>query len=138
MVKIGDTVKVHYKGTLSDGSQFDSSEGRAPLEFKVGEHAVIQGFENAVNGMEIRQTKTVTIPAEEAYGPRRDEMMIAIGKDRLPPGLDPNIGDQLQMRNQNGQATIVTVAKKAATSLTLVPTTPLAGKEPDLEINLWK
>ena len=72
----GDLVRVHYKGTLTDGTVFDSSEGREPLEFTLGQGMVIPGFENAVTGMEVGTSVVRTIPADEAYGPMREEMVI--------------------------------------------------------------
>jgi peptidylprolyl isomerase len=136
VVEKGDSVKVHYKGTLKDGTVFDSSEGREPLAFTMGEGSMIRGFENAVYGMEVGQTKTVTIPAAEAYGPRREEMMLEVKKEQLPPGMNPKIGDQLQMRNPNGGATIVTIVKVDPDSVTLDANHPMAGKDLTFEIKL--
>ena len=84
MVADGSTVKVHYTGTLNDGTQFDSSRERAPLEFTLGSGKVIAGFEDAVKEMEIGQCKTVTIPADKAYGQRREDLLVPIEKKDLP------------------------------------------------------
>jgi peptidylprolyl isomerase len=136
MVKNGDRVKVHYKGTLKDGSVFDSSEGREPLAFTMGEGSMIRGFENAVYDMELGQTKTVTIPADEAYGPRREDMMLEVKKEQLPPGMDPKIGDQLQMQSRDGGTTIVTIVKVSPGTVTLDANHPMAGKDLTFEIKL--
>ncbi|MFC1593222.1 peptidylprolyl isomerase, partial [Candidatus Omnitrophota bacterium] len=97
-VKDGSVVKVHYTGTLGDGTVFDTSVGREPLEFTVGTGAMIPGFENAVRSMKLGQKKTVTIPSDEAYGPHRDDMVLVIERDKLPEGLNPEVGQQLQMQ----------------------------------------
>jgi peptidylprolyl isomerase len=136
MVKKGDSVKVHYKGTLKDGTVFDSSEGREPLAFTMGEGSMIRGFENAVYGMEAGQTKTVTIPAAEAYGPRREDMMLEVKREQLPPGMNPRIGDQLQMQRRNGGATMVTIVKVSEGAVTLDANHPMAGKDLTFEIKL--
>src|ERR1043165_5423276 len=102
-VKSGDTVKVHYHGKLDDGSTFDSSEGREPLEFKVGGGDVIQGFDKGVTGMSIGEKKTIHIPADEAYGPVQDELIIEFPKDRFPSDMNPEVGMQLSMSNGAGQ-----------------------------------
>jgi peptidylprolyl isomerase len=136
MVKKGDRVKVHYKGTLKDGTVFDSSEGREPLAFTMGEGSMIRGFENAVYGMEAGQTKTVTIPAAEAYGPRREDMMLEVRKEQLPRGMNPKIGDQLQMQRRNGGATMVTIVKVSEGAVTLDANHPMAGKDLTFEIKL--
>jgi peptidylprolyl isomerase len=136
MVKKGDSVKVHYKGTLKDGTVFDSSEGREPLAFTMGEGSMIRGFENAVYGMETGQTKTVTIPSAEAYGPRREDMMLEVKRELLPPGMNPKIGDQLQMQRRNGGATMVTVVKVSEGAVTLDANHPMAGKDLTFAIKL--
>jgi peptidylprolyl isomerase len=136
MVKNGDTVQVHYTGTLNDGTVFDSSEGREPLQFTAGEHSMIAGFEKAVYGMEVGQTKKVTIPANEAYGQHREDMILEVGRDRLPPGMNPQVGEQLQMRDQSGGARIVTVTRLSEGSITLDANHPLAGKDLTFEIKL--
>ena len=97
MASDGDTVRVHYTGTLEDGTTFDTSVGREPLEFTLGEGQMIPGFEKAVYGLQVGKSKTVIIPAEEAYGPHRDDLVMVVEKDQLPAGLDPEVGQQLQM-----------------------------------------
>jgi peptidylprolyl isomerase len=95
--KIGDTVKVHYTGRLDDGSIFDTSMHRDPLEFTLGDGELIPGFEKAVLGMNPGDTKTATIPAEQAYGAHRPEMVIEVDRHHLPPTLQPYVGQRLQM-----------------------------------------
>lgn len=97
-VKSGDTVKVHYHGKLDDGSTFDSSEGREPLEFKVGGGDVIQGFDKGVTGMSVGEKRTIYIPANEAYGPVQDELIIEFPKDRFPADMNPEVGMQSTLR----------------------------------------
>lgn len=126
--KPGDTVLVHYTGTLRDGSVFDSSQGREPLEFTLGGGQVIPGFDDAVTGMKVGDQKTVTIPADEAYGPKRDELMLAVGRDQFPPHITPEPGMELQMA-QEGEAFLVTVREVADDHVLLDANHPLAGEE---------
>jgi len=136
MANDGDTVKVHYKGTLEDGTVFDTSRGREPLEFTLGGGTIIPGFEEAVKGMQVGQTKTVTIPAEEAYGPHRDELVMVIERDKLPEGLNPAIGQQLQMQQADGRTAVVVVTDVSETTITIDANHPLAGKDLTFEIEL--
>jgi len=132
----GDKVKVHYTGKLDDGTVFDSSTGRDPLEFTVGAEQMIKGFDAGVNGMSVGETKTVTIPSDEAYGPLRDEMVIVVGRDECPPEMDPTPGDRLQMRHESGQVVVVTVTEVTETNVTLDGNHPLAGKDLTFDIEL--
>jgi len=134
--KIGDTVKVHYTGKLEDGTVFDTSAERGPLEFKIGEGQVIQGFEDAVIGMNPGEEKTVEIPADEAYGQRNEEMVADIGRDQFPEYLSPEVGQQFQIRQQNGQIILVTVTEISEDTVTLDANHPLAGKDLTFEIQL--
>jgi len=134
--KIGDTVKVHYTGKLEDGTVFDTSVERGPLEFKIGEGQVIQGFEDAVIGMNPGEEKTVEIPADEAYGQRNEEMVADIGRDQFPEYLSPEVGQQFQIRQQNGQIILVTVTEISEDTVTLDANHPLAGKDLTFEIQL--
>jgi len=86
--KSGDTVKVHYTGTLEDGTQFDSSRGREPLQFTLGEHRIISGFETAVQGMSVGGSKTVTVPAADAYGPRREDLAREVPRSAIPDDIE--------------------------------------------------
>jgi len=134
----GDTVQVNYTGTLSDGTVFDTSVGREPLEFTLGAGQMIPGFEQAVPGMKVGESKTITIPAADAYGPRRDDMIIEVNREELPSGLDPNVGEQLQMTRADGGTSMVTVIKVAEKTITIDANHPLAGKDLTFEIELVK
>ncbi len=123
----GDTVSVHYTGTLADGSVFDSSRGREPLEFTVGAGRVIPGFDAAVTGMAVGEEKTVTIAAAQAYGPRRPELMVEVDRAQFPTDLEPEIGQQLQL-SRGGQAFVVTVRDVSDGSVLLDGNHPLAGE----------
>lgn len=132
----GDTVHVHYTGTLNDGTEFDSSAGNEPLAFTVGEGQVIPGFDAAVRGMEPGEAKTVTIPADEAYGARREEMVLRVDRDSLPEGLDPEVGDQLALSTAEGQQVPVRVTDVSPEGVTLDANHPLAGEDLTFEITL--
>jgi len=136
MAADGSMVKVHYTGTLDDGTVFDSSREREPLEFTLGEGRVIPGFEAAVKDMEVGQSKTVTIPADEAYGQYRNDLLVPIEKRHLPKGLEPEIGQRLQMQKANGEMSIVTVTEVAEDKITIDANHPLAGKNLTFELEL--
>ncbi len=126
----GDTVKVNYTGKLEDGSVFDSSENREPLEFTMGEGQLIKGFEKAVDGMEAGESTTVNIPSKEAYGERRDDLEMDIAKSELPDEVEPEEGMQLQMKQQeNGQIIPVQITGVADDKVTIDANHPLAGKD---------
>ncbi len=137
-VKQGDTVKVHYTGTLSDGSVFDSSRERdKPLEFTLGEGQLIPGFEKAVEGMSVGDSTSVDIPSDEAYGERRDDLEMEVSKNELPDNIDPEVGMQLQMQQQqNGQAIPVQITEVGDETVTLDANHPLAGKDLTFEIEV--
>jgi FKBP-type peptidyl-prolyl cis-trans isomerase 2 len=128
-VKKGDTIKVHYTGTLTDGTQFDSSAGREPLEFEVGAGGVIAGFDNGVIGMAIGETKTIHIPFMEAYGPIQKEMIVEFPKDKFPADMQPEVGMQLAMNNGQGQQFPVTIVEIKEESIVLDANHSLAGKD---------
>ncbi|MCJ8330921.1 MAG: FKBP-type peptidyl-prolyl cis-trans isomerase [Lentisphaeria bacterium] len=132
----GNTVKIHYKGTLDDGSVFDSSEGRDPLEFKVASGMVIKGFDDAVRGMKVDETKTTRIPPVDAYGEKNDEMVISVPKEMLPPDMDVKIGDKLQMTTQEGQPVPVTIVEMGDDELKVDANHELAGQALTFEITL--
>jgi peptidylprolyl isomerase len=136
MVKSGDTVRVHYTGKFSDGKVFDSSTGREPLEFTLGTGSMIPGFEKAVDGMQLGETKTVTIPAEEAYGPRDERLVMEVPKTQLPPGMDPRVGDKLQVQDDHGHTTLVTVTKTTENAIFIDANHEMAGKDLTFEIKL--
>lgn len=128
-VKQGDSVAVHYTGTLADGTVFDSSEGRDPLTFTVGEGRVIPGFENALVGMAEGDSKTFTIPSNEAYGPHDPGMVRRIARTAVPAEIALRKGLQLSARNQQGETVAVTVTELDDDSVTLDANHPLAGKD---------
>ena len=134
--KNGDTVTVHYTGRLADGTVFDSSRERDPLEFELGEGRVIPGFENAVRGLEPGASVTAEIPPADAYGEARDELVMTISAEQLPEDMDPQIGDQLEMRTQEGQAIPVRVVALEDDTITLDANHPLAGQELTFDIEL--
>jgi peptidylprolyl isomerase len=136
MASDGDTVRVHYTGTLADGTMFDTSREREPLEFTMGSGNVIPGFEQATRDMQVGQVKTVTIPAEKAYGPYRDEMVVAVPREQLPADLNPEIGQRLQMQSPDGMRVVVVVADVSDTAITLDANHPLAGQALTFEIEL--
>jgi len=135
-VKEGDTVKVHYTGRLEDGTQFDTSEGREPLEITVGEGNIIPGFEKSVVGMEPGENKTVTIPPEDAYGDHKPEMIQTVGRDQIPPEIDLRPGVQLRASNQSGQTFLLTVVDVSDSTVTVDANHPLAGKDLTFEIEV--
>ncbi len=132
----GQTVRVHYTGTLEDGSTFDSSKGRAPLEFTVGNGQVIGGFDEAVAGMAVGDTKTVTIAADAAYGPHRPELVQEMPRDAIPPEIDLTPGNRLAAKDQAGNELVLTVVEADAESARLDANHPLAGEDLTFEIEL--
>jgi peptidylprolyl isomerase len=134
--KAGDTVKIHYSGSLSDGTQFDSSEGREPLEFAVGTGSVIPGFDKAVEGMAIGESKSVTIPPEEAYGPRHEQLIQDVPNSALPDDIAPAVGMQLQGKSADGQVMNLTVTDIKDDAITVDANHPLAGQELTFDIEL--
>ena len=134
--KRGDTVHVHYKGTLDDGTEFDSSAGGDPLVFTIGAGQVIPGFEDAVEGMNPGESKTERIEAGNAYGQRRDELVFSVGRDQMPDGEQVEVGDMLQVGFPDGTSAAVQVAAMDDQSVTLDANHPLAGKNLTFELNL--
>lgn len=134
----GDTVQVHYTGKLEDGTVFDSSAEREPLEFKLGAGEVVPGFDKAVRGMKVGEKKTVTIPAKDAYGTHNNSLIEEVSRQKLPSGFEPEVGSQLQKIHSDGQARIYTITKVTDTTVTLDANHPLAGKDLTFEIELVK
>ena len=134
--KSGDNVTIHYTGKLEDGTVFDSSEGREPLPFTIGDNQVIPGFEEAVMGMNPGDSKTVTIPSEKAYGPRNEEMVINVPIDQVPPDITPEIGMQLELMNESNQPMVVRIADITEEHVALDANPPLAGKDLTFDIEL--
>ena len=135
-VQEGDTVKVHYMGKLDDGTVFDSSEGRDPLQFTVGEGQVVPGFEEAVIGMELGESKTVKIPADKAYGPHDREKVGIIDRSQFPADMELEVGQELTVRPPSGEMITATVIDVSETSVTVDANHHLAGKDLTFEIEL--
>ncbi|TVR19393.1 MAG: peptidylprolyl isomerase [Balneolaceae bacterium] len=136
IAKDGDTVKVHYTGTLENGEVFDTSQEREPLEFTLGQGQLIPGFEKAVIGLNVGDSTKVEIPSGEAYGEMREDLVINVPKDQLPADVEPQIGMQLQVNQPNGQPVPVRITNVGETDLTLDANHPLAGKDLSFEIKL--
>lgn len=135
-VKSGDTVRIHYTGTLRDGTTFDSSEGRDPLEFQVGSGQIIPGLDKAIPGMEVGEKKTVNVPCDEAYGPVDPQMRQAVPREGIPADIPLDLGTRLQMQTQQGQVTPVTVVEVTEEQVTLDANHPLAGQDLTFAIEL--
>ena len=134
--QVGDMVKVHYTGRLTDGTTFDTSLERDPLEFTLGEGELIAGFEQAVLGMAAGESKTTTIPADQAYGPHHAERVIDVERHHLPSDLQPEIGQQLQMTRPDGTTLSVMITTVTETQVTLDANHPLAGQDLIFDITL--
>lgn len=136
--KRGDTVHVHYRGTLDDGTEFDSSEGAEPISFTLGSGEVIPGFETALEGMSVGDRKTERIEAGNAYGERRDDLVFKVGRDQIPPNSDVELGDQLQIGFPDGSNAVVQVTALDDQTVTLDANHPLAGKALNFDLELVK
>ena len=134
--KKGDNVKIHYKGTLQDGTVFDSSEGREPLGFTLGSGQVIPGFDEAVMGMSEGEAKNVTIPVDKAYGPRNDELVMPVPLSQVPVDLKPEVGQQLQMGGPDGQPVMVKIVDITDEHIMLDANPPLAGEDLIFDLEL--
>jgi len=134
----GDIVDVHYTGTLEDGSEFDSSAGEDPLQFTIGAGQMIPGFEDAVYGMKIGETKTVTIPPAEAYGPHDEDLVMEINRDELPEGIEPTVGLQIGVTYEGGEQGSAIITEVTETTVTLDANHFLAGKDLIFELRLVK
>jgi peptidylprolyl isomerase len=134
--KDGDMVKVHYTGTLDDGTVFDTSADSDPLEFTLGEGGVIPGFEDAIRGMVPGDTKTTTIPADEAYGQREPGAVFEVSKSQLPHGMEPEVGQQLGLQHPSGQMIPAVITGVEGEAITIDANHPLAGEDLTFEIRL--
>ena len=134
--KSGDTVKVHYSGRLIDGTTFDSSSGREPLEFKVGNGDVIKGFDDGVTGMAVGEKKTVHIPADEAYGQKDENRIVDFPRTNFPADMEPEVGMQLNMTNGAGQVIPVVIVDVNEENVILDANHPLAGEDLIFDIEL--
>ncbi len=131
-----DTVRVHYTGSLEDGTVFDSSLEREPLEFTLGQRTIIPGFEKAVLGMNEGDTKTVSVPPEDAYGYPREDLVVAVERSQLPPHIELQVGMMLQVYSDEGEVGHVTVIGFTEDTVTLDANHPLAGQKLTFEIEL--
>jgi len=138
--KPGDTVLVLYVGTLDNGEVFDSSEmhGNNPLQITLGEGKVLPGFEQAIIGMKPNQTKIIHIPAEQAYGPYRDELVDTISSREYPKGYSPDVGDTFSVPLKDGGSTRVTVVEVFQNGLKIDANHPLAGQDLNFEVKLME
>jgi peptidylprolyl isomerase len=134
--KKGDTVNVHYTGKLKDGTVFDSSVDREPLQFTISEGRILPGFEQGVIGMKPGDTKTVSIPADKAYGLHRKDLVLVVDKSKIPSHLKPEVGQQLKLNQPDGRAVPVRVTDISQSKVTLDANHPLAGKDLTFEIEL--
>ena len=134
--KENDIVRVHYTGRLSDGVVFDSSEGNEPLEFVIGSGMLIPGFEDSVIGMALNESKTINIPADEAYGPVMDEMIQKVPREHLPDDMQPEVGMELVSETPDGHQLIVVVREVGLEHITIDANHPLAGKDLSFDIRL--
>jgi len=128
-VKTGDTVRIHYTGSLSDGSVFDSSRGRGPLEFTVGAGQIIPGLDAALPGMTVGEEKTVKVPSAQAYGPRDPDGLQPVPRDQIPPEIPLDPGTALQLQLPDGRSLPVTVSEVTEETVVLDANHPLAGKD---------
>ena len=136
--KNGDTVQVSYTGKLADGTVFDSSVGQEPLQFTLGSNQIIPGFEKAVLGMKVGDKKTVTIPADEAYGPRLNNLIFEVPRDRLSSDTTPEVGQVLQSSQADGSIIVVTIMEVSDSSVIVDANHPLAGEDLTMDIELMK
>ncbi|OOZ37870.1 FKBP-type peptidyl-prolyl cis-trans isomerase [Solemya velesiana gill symbiont] len=134
--KSGGTVQVHYTGTLEDGTQFDSSRGAEPLGVTLGAGQVIPGFEKALIGMAVGETKSIHIPVEEAYGESHPELIQEVGREHIPEEIELAVGVQLQAQGPEGHPYLLTVTALTDDMATLDGNHPLAGKALNFELEL--
>ncbi len=134
--KSGDLVSVHYSGRLDDGTPFDSSEGREPLAFTLGAGQVVAGFDAAVDGMELGESKTVRLPAEDAYGDRREDLVLTVPRQALPDGVQPQLGQTVELGLQGGGSIEARVVDAAEDALTLDANHRLAGQALTFDLRL--
>ena len=134
--KAGDRVKINFIGKLEDGSVFANTADREPLEFKLGEGKIIPGIENAVEGMNVGESKTVKVPPEQAYGQRRDELVEELGRDKFPKNIELQVGQKFEVPQQEGQPMVVRVVDVSEQTVTLDGNHPLAGRELTFELEL--
>ena len=133
---IGDTVKVNYTVRLDNGSIFDTTENREPLQFVLGQKGVIGGFQNAILGMRHRDSKTIKLSAEEAFGRRSEELVATLDRESFPEGLEPEVGQRLQLKQSSGSQRIAIVTQVSDSDVIIDANHPLAGCELTFDITL--
>lgn len=134
--KQGDTVRVHYRGTLDNGDEFDNSAGREPLEFRLGTGQVIKGFERTVDGMQLGETRIARLNAGDAYGTHRAELVVELSREQFPEGVTPVAGQQLELQQDDGQRIPVMITTVENETVTLDANHPLAGEALTFKIEL--
>lgn len=134
--KPGDTVRIHYTGTLADGSTFDTSAGRDPLEFTLGAGQVIPGFDKAVTGMSVGDSQKVEIPCDEAYGEHDPNGLQSFPREKVPENIPLDIGTRLQLSSPQGQPIMVSVHDVTDEEVILDANHPLAGQDLTFQIEL--
>lgn len=136
VAKEGDTVLVRFKGFLDDGTVFDSTDDRDPLQFTIGDGLILPGFEQAVVGLGVGDTSQVGIPWDQAYGPHHEDMVVEVERHKLPGEISLSVGDALEIRQPDGRSVVVTVTAAGETSLTIDANHPLAGRHLTFHIEL--
>jgi len=132
----GDEVTIHYTGKLEDGTVFDTSTERSPLHFAIGDGQIIPGLERAILGMSPGESRTIRVPMDEAYGPRREEMILLVDRNEFPVHMKPEAGQLVEMRHPDGRRITVTVMDISQSRVTLDANHPLAGKDLTFDIQL--
>ncbi len=138
IAKNDDMVRVNYTLTLADGTLVQTSVGKEPLEFILGKGDYLPDFEKAILGMKAGESKTITILAANAYGARRDDLIVTLNRDQLAKGVEPKVGDTLQLTNTKGQTLSAIVTAISDTTITVDANSPLAGKDLTFKIDLLK
>lgn len=134
----GHHVRVNYKGTLTDGTQFDSTHGKEPLEFTLGENQVIPGFENGIIGMKEGENKKVEIPVDQAYGEVNNDLYLEVPRSEFPADITPEAGMPIEVKNNQGQVIVTNIASVQEDTVVLDANHPLAGRDLIFEIELVK
>lgn len=134
--KNGSTVTVNYTGRLEDGSVFDETQNKEPLRFVLGKDRLIKGFEQAVVGMSPGESKTVKLPPEDAYGPKRDEMLVSVDRGKIPQDVQPQVGQRVELKQQDGSPIGATVTEVTDSTIVVDANHPLAGHSLTFDISM--
>jgi peptidylprolyl isomerase len=134
--RIGDRVKIHFTGRLHDGTLVESSRDNDPVEFTIGEREVMRGVEDLVRGMHSGEVRSARIPPDQAHGKHRNDLLLAVERERFPRHVDPYVGQQLSMKRGSGPAKLVKVVATTGDMVLLDTNHPLAGKELIIEVEL--